>query len=169
MTWAEVYHDVVPIWLRPYARLYAKHGYDLDDLAQEGRTALVEQEAYLVKLDFEGGVDRVRAAAKTLVLRAVKRRLLGRSAGGKAVFDTGPAGWEVLFDVESREHSVEIQLELAEAVANAPAAVKMYLRELLSEDGLDGVQDPKLKKIHKQAADYLLSWFVSKHNWRHES
>lgn len=166
MTWAEIYHDAVGVWLRPFRSLYAKYGHAVEDIEQEARLALVEQNAYLSKLGLES-TDRVRAAAKTIALRSVKRRLLGRAKTPTPVFDTGPDGWALLFEAEAREHAAEIQLELGEAVANAPGPVKMYLSHLLAESDIR----PEFHNdaLHRQAANYLLDWFITRHHWRHES
>lgn len=183
--WAVEYHDKVVGWLRPYRGLYAKRGFDLDDMAQEARLALVEQQGYLTRLYEKqlGGCGVLvqwkdyskwehEKVAKTIVLRTVRRRLLGRSQTPTPNFTDD--GWEEINAAEDREHDAHVQLELSEMIDASPhGPVRAYLRTLFErgndEQPQEQIHADMTEAIRREAGAFVLGWFATRHHWRHES
>lgn len=176
-TWAERYHDEVKAWLRPFEKLYAKYGHSPEDIQQEARLALVQQEEYIHRENgdqhgVKAGIERL---CKTIALRAVKRRLLGRRADVPE--HVTPESWDAVHEAESREHNAHIRLELAEAVAAAPPEIYVWLGVILGNAGpFDvGVVETVARDatsggaLRRAAADYLLNWFSNKFDWNTRS
>lgn len=174
-TWAETFHDHVVGWVRPYTAVGAMRGYAPDDLAQEGRLALVCAQEFIERsrTDCWGNardLSQTHGLCRLIVKRAVKRKLFGKRVDDFHPKDGSHSMIEDRLDREKGEHDLYLTIEMAEMVDAAPEQIKGYLADLFS--GRLPMSNREYTQLSRElraaAAEYVLEW-VSRYNWSHES